>query len=53
MTSEQFLDDLAEYLTAKVGKEWYFNFEHDSDALFVKVTIPENLLDQEDEEDGC
>ena len=50
MTFEKFIDALTKFLTAEVGKDWDFSFEHDSGALFVKLTIPEEALDWGEED---
>ena len=45
ITYENFVEALTDFLNETVGSEWHFNFEHDSNALFVQLNVDEDALD--------
>ena len=45
MTYENFVEDLTDFLNERVGEDRHFNFEHDSNALFVHLNVDEDALD--------
>lgn len=52
MTMDSFLDSLDGFLNKQLGKgKWQYNFEVDSDALFINFNCDYELFDDEEEEE--
>ena len=50
MKQNVFFEKLDIFLKKNIGKDWHYNFEYDSETLFIKMNIWGNIEELNNEE---